>query len=44
LIHVLAAETLGYDAKTLAKAVASGTLVEVQCDETGEDAKEQAVS
>jgi hypothetical protein len=43
-LKALAVEMLGYDAKALAKAVASGTLIEVQCDEREEDAEEQTVS
>ena len=43
-LKALAVEMLGYDAKALAKAVASGALIEVQCDEREEDAEEQTVS
>ncbi len=39
-LKALAAELLRYDAKALAKAVVSGTLIEVLCDETKENAKE----
>ncbi len=37
-LKLLAVQTLGYDATALAKAVAAGTLIEVQCNETEDDA------
>lgn len=38
-LKALAAEMLTYDAQMLAKAVASGTLIEVLCNERAQDTK-----